>query len=300
MIGGARTGGQAGFDGYAAVASARLFTREIGSGAPVIVVHGGPDFDHAYFLPELDRLSAHGRLIYYDQRGRGRSADGVKSEDVTIASEVADLDAIRHSIGADAVAVLGHSWGALLALEYATRHPDRVTHLVLMSSAPVSHPDWTSLRERLPRMRAPGDAERMREIAAGAPFRAGDIEAEAEYYRLHFRPTVRDPALLGEIVERLRVHFDAAGVLLARAIEHRLYDETCNVPGWDLIPRLSSVAAPTLLLHGEHDFIPVDLAAHIAGALPNATSSVVPGVGQFAFVERPDLVATAIADFLGS
>jgi proline iminopeptidase len=60
------------------------------------------------------------------------------------------------------------------------------------------------------------------------------------------------------------------------------------------------VAAPTLLLHGEHDFIPVDLAAHIAGALPNATSSVVPGVGHFAFVERPDLVATAIADFLGS
>jgi proline iminopeptidase len=52
---------------------ARLYVREVGSGLPIIVLHGGPDFDSEYFLPELDRLADLGRLIYYDQRGRGRS-----------------------------------------------------------------------------------------------------------------------------------------------------------------------------------------------------------------------------------
>ena len=68
------------------VGGAELYSREIGQGTAIIVLHGGPDFDHSYLLPELDRLSDSYRLIYYDQRGRGRSADGVKPEDVTLAS----------------------------------------------------------------------------------------------------------------------------------------------------------------------------------------------------------------------
>ena len=62
------------------VHSAHLHTREIGDGQPIIVLHGGPDFDHSYFLPDLDRLSDAYRLIYYDQRGRGKSPRGCSLE----------------------------------------------------------------------------------------------------------------------------------------------------------------------------------------------------------------------------
>jgi proline iminopeptidase len=285
-------------ESFTRVGRARLFTREIGSGPPIIVVHGGPDFDHAYLLPELDRLARRARLVYYDQRGRGRSANGVKPQDVTIASDVADLDEITQAIGAEAVTVLGHSWGGLLAMEYAVHHPDRVARLILLDTAPASHADWTSLRDRLRAVRAPGEVERMREIAASEAFRAGDIGVEAEYHLIHFRPTVRNAELLAWIVERLRLHFDPAGVLLARAIEGRLYEETSDLPGYDLLPLLAALDTPALLLHGEHDFISVDLAAHIADAMPRATLSVLPGVGHFAFVERPDLVEDEIARFL--
>src|SRR5215467_16109122 len=67
------------------VGSTFLYGREMGKGPAVIVLHGGPDFDSSYLLPELDRLADSLHLIYYDQRGRGRSADGVKPEDVTLA-----------------------------------------------------------------------------------------------------------------------------------------------------------------------------------------------------------------------
>lgn len=123
------------------VGKATLYAREIGRGQPIIVLHGGPDFDHGYLLPELDRLADSFRLIYYDQRGRGKSADQVLPEDVTLASDVEDLNRVMQHFQLESAAVLGHSWGAVLALEYALRHPTRVSHLILMNPAPASASD---------------------------------------------------------------------------------------------------------------------------------------------------------------
>ena len=74
-------------DGYVAVSRGRLYCRVAGEGMPLVVLHGGPDFNHRYLLPELDVLARDRRLVYYDQRGRGRSARGVAPGDVCIASE---------------------------------------------------------------------------------------------------------------------------------------------------------------------------------------------------------------------
>src|SRR5713226_2094846 len=101
------------------VGKASLYAREIGQGQPIIVLHGGPDFDHGYLLPDLDRLADAFRLIYYDQRGRGKSADHVRPEEVTLTSDVDDLDEVRQYFQLESPALLGHSWGAVLALEYA-------------------------------------------------------------------------------------------------------------------------------------------------------------------------------------
>ena len=78
---------------------APLYSREAGRGQPIIVLHGGPDFDTRYLLPDMDRLADRFRLIYYDQRGRGQSADGVRPEDVTLASDLDDLDKVREHSG---------------------------------------------------------------------------------------------------------------------------------------------------------------------------------------------------------
>src|SRR5215475_14507294 len=79
-------------EGRIAVGNASLYFRDIGKGQPIVVLHGGPDFDHGYLLPDMDRLSDAFRLIYYDQRGRGKSADQVRPEDVTMASDADDVD----------------------------------------------------------------------------------------------------------------------------------------------------------------------------------------------------------------
>jgi proline iminopeptidase len=286
--------------GFVTAGPGRLHVRDIGEGPAIVVLHGGPDFDYDYLLPELDVLAERFRVVYYDQRGRGRSADGVRAEDVTIESEVDDLDRVRRHLGLGSVAVLGHSWGGVLAMEYASRHPERLTHLILMDTGPASYQDRQTFRRHLDRIRAPDDVDRMRSLAATAEFRAGNLDVEAEYYRLHFRPTLRAPELLDLLVARLRANFTPERVLAARAIEDRLYGQTWASPGYDLLPALRRLTVPTLVLHGENDFIPVEVVARIAGAIPGARLVVLPQRGHFAYVEAPDAVALHIHDLVAA
>ena len=274
----------------------RLHFRDIGEGPAIVVLHGGPDADYDYLRPELDRLAEWFRVIYYDQRGRGRSADGVRPDDVTVRSEMDDLDRVRRHFGLESMAVLGHSWGGVLAMEYASRHPQRLSHLILMNTAPASREDVQVLRRHLRRIRPAGDVEAMRSLAATAEFRAGDLDVESEYYRIHYRPALHAPELLDRLMPRLRTNFTPERVLLARAIEDRLYDETWSSPGYDLLPELRRLAVPTLVIHGESDFVPVEVAAHVAEAIPGARLAVLPQCGHFAYLEASDAVAQHVRE----
>jgi proline-specific peptidase len=272
--------------------------REIGVGPPVVVIHGGPDFDHGYLVPEVDQLARSCHLIYYDQRGRGRSPAGADPPRVSMADEVADLERIRVASGLRSMALLGHSWGGLVALEYALAHPDRVTHLVLMNTAPASHAGATALFAELARRRGPDDQARMDEIRRSADFAAGDLAADAAYYRIHYGSTLRDPALLDALVDRLRRSSSAPGVRVARAIERQLLAATWSNPDYDLIPQLARLRVPILVVHGDDDLVPLSVAKEIVDALPDASLVVIAETGHFGYLERPDAVLGTIAEFL--
>ena len=285
-------------EGYFPVRGARLYFREVGTGRPpLVVLHGGPDFNHNYLLPELDRLSSAFRLIYYDQRGRGRSSRGVAPGAVDIGSEIDDIDSLGRYFGLDTLALLGHSWGGVLAMEYATSHADRVSHLILMNSAPASHGDLVRFREQ----RLTADAAtlaKMETIAKTPAYAEGDIDTEAEYYRAHFSTAVLRPDHLESVIRRLRVHFKPEDIVKARAIEDRLYAQTWRSPDYDLLARLRNVKLPTLVIHGDHDLIPQDCARNIAEAASGSRLVVLRECGHFAYLERPAEALDAIARFL--
>ena len=281
------------------IGHASLYARDIGRGQPIIVLHGGPDFDHSYLLPDLDRLSDAFRLIYYDQRGRGQSADHVRPEEVTLASEVADLDEVRRHFQLESSAVLGHSWGAVLALEYPLRHATRVSHLILMNPAPASASDLAVFRKAYTEQLG-ADMERQREIVASVAYKEGDPEAVAARYRLHFRHALTRPADFERLMATMKAAFISqgkAGIVKARAVEDRLMRDTWLVDGYDLLPRLQTLNIPTLVITGDHDFIPGVIAAHIARAIPNARLVTLTGCGHFAYLECPGDVRKALDAF---
>ncbi|HEY2359790.1 MAG TPA: alpha/beta fold hydrolase [Candidatus Angelobacter sp.] len=278
------------------VGNAELYSREIGQGTAIIVLHGGPDFDHSYLLPELDRLSDSYRLIYYDQRGRGRSADGVKPEDVTLASDIADIEKVRQYYHLDSVVLLGHSWGTVLALEYALRHPGRVSHMILMNPAPASTDDYKQLRNDWLEKR-PEDMERRKAIADTAAYKEADPDAVVAYYRIHFKPALARTEDYEKLITRMQAAFirqGNAGILKARAVESRLMSETWAVPEYDLLPRLKSIKIPTLVITADHEFIPISTAEHIARAIPKARLVTLKDCGHFSYLESPIAVREQI------
>ena len=279
--------------------SASLYARDIGQGTPMIVLHGGPDFDSGYLLPDLDRLAGRYRLIYYDQRGRGRSADGVGPDDVTLASDLDDLDTVRQHFHLAAPVLLGHSWGTTLALEYALRHPTHVSRLILMNPAPASASDLAIFRKAY--LEALGaDMDRQRAIAATAAYKEGDPETVAERYRIHFKHALVRPADYEKLMATMKARFISqgkAGIVEARAAEDRLMRDTWQKDGYDLMPKLRELKIPTVVITGDHDFIPVAIADHIARALPDSRLVTLEDCGHFAYLECAAGVRTAIDEF---
>ena len=283
-------------EGYIPINKGEIYTREIGQGKPIIILHGGPDFDHTYLLPDMDRLSDTYRLIYYDQRGRGKSAQNTEPDDVSIESEMIDLDTLRKYYQLESVALLGHSWGGLLALEYAIRHPECVSHLILMNTAPVSHADYLLLRQE--RLRSsPADMEKLKARATDARYHEGDPDTVAGYYRIHFRAALRQPEHLDQVIKSLRESFTKEGIRKAREIETRLMYETWLSDEYNLIPKLKLLAVPTLILHGDSDFIPLECIHPIIQAIPEAQFTLLKDCGHFSYLECPDQVREAIDSF---
>lgn len=279
--------------------NASIFAREIGRGRPLIVLHGGPDFDQAYLLPDFDRLADAFRLIYYDQRGRGKSAEGVRAGDVTMASEVDDLDRVQQHFQLASAAILGHSWGAVLALEYALRHPNRVSHLILMNPAPASAADVSILRRFYLQKLGP-DMARQAAMVKSAAYREGDPEAVSERYRIHFKPALARQEDYEKLMATMKAGFISQGkngIVKARAVEDRLMQDTWERAGYDLMPKLAALRMPTLIIWGDHDFIPIEIATHIAGGIPNARLVTLKDCGHFAYMECPSDVRTTLNDF---
>ena len=243
----------------------------------------------SYLLPELDRLSDKFHLIYYDQRGRGRSADSVKPEDVTLESEMADLDEVREHFHLDKVVLLGHSWGTVLALEYAFRHPDRVSRLVLMDPAPASAADFNRFRkERVEKW--PVLMELRKAIADTTAYKEADPDAVVAYYRVHFKPALARSEDYEKLIIRMQARFieqGKEGILKSRAVEDRLMNETWASPnGYDLYPKLKGLNIPALVITGDHDFFPF-VAEHIAQAIPGARLVTLKDCGHFPYLECP-------------
>lgn len=111
----------------------------VGEGTPLIVVHGGPGLGGKY-MRGLDRWADAFQLVYYCQRGSGRTPLG-DPEKVSFSGAIDDLDGLRAALGIERVNLVGHSAGAILAAMYAGTRPASTSSLVLLNTAPPLHPE---------------------------------------------------------------------------------------------------------------------------------------------------------------
>ncbi|MGE3524478.1 MAG: alpha/beta fold hydrolase [Gemmatimonadales bacterium] len=261
-----------------------LFERRAGSGPPVVVLHGGPGAHHDYLLPGFDALARGRTLIYYDQRGGGRSPVG-RDTPVGWREQVGDLEALRQIWGLDRLAIAGYSWGGLLSLLYAVEHPERVERLALVSAAPV----WRAAREQFEarfaeRNLAPA-LQAERKALRESDLRDRDAAAYRQrVFELSVAAYFHDPARARDLTP-----FRVTG---------RTQEEVWSSLGdFDLRPALARLDLPAIVLHGDSDPIPLEAATTLAAAL-GAPLHVLDHCGHVPYVEAFDRFVRLLDEFL--
>ncbi|HEY4601318.1 MAG TPA: alpha/beta fold hydrolase [Cerasibacillus sp.] len=125
-----------------------IYMKTIGRGEPILFLHGGPGDEHRYFLPHVEPLAAHFKLVFYDQAGCGRSMSP-QNHRHSIAEEVELVRHIQTYLEVDKINILGQSWGSILALLYATTYPTAVHKLCLASALGLTGKSIVDFSEEL-------------------------------------------------------------------------------------------------------------------------------------------------------
>ena len=267
-----------------------LWTASQGCGPPVVLCHGGPGM-YDYLEPVAAMIDDLATVHRYDQRGCGRSQDKGPWD---VATFVADLDALRAYWGYETWTVIGHSWGATLALLYASEHPRHINRLVYISDTGID-PAWHQQYRKNREAKMPADKrERFSQLneqrhTAVEPEltrinqERSALLAATEYYDMNRLDEVPQ-------YDRFPINYELNAVVNA---ELKLMEET-----GDLLALVRGITVPTLVLDGEADPRPRWARAHVAGLIPDSRHVTVPRAGHEPWIEQPEATARALREFL--
>lgn len=274
----------------------RLFYRTVGAqGDTLVVLHGGPGENFQGIGPDLEPLARRHVVLFYDQRGSGRSEAPTDSALITVERHLADLEAVRRQFELDHVTLVGHSWGCGLAALYAAAHPDVVQRLLLIAPLPPARVPFFIARQAAVARR---DSALRMAMGWGIDDDSPDVDAQA---RCHRRRRLSD----------LRYYADSAAIGRKKgdycAVPPQAYESQqltqrrtlASLGDWDFRPLLASIGVPSLVIEGARTPLPLDAVEAWAAVLPQARLLLIPGAGHaYPFVEQPGRFFPAVERFL--
>jgi proline iminopeptidase len=250
-----------------------------------MVLNGGPGVGHDYMLVSSvwDTLARRRRVVFYDQRGVGRSPALAKGQSCTLADQIADLEALRVHLGFDHMDVLGHSWGGILALAYAARHPDPVAHLIVCDSGAPKWDDTKFLfKDLFPEVAARQDGLQFAELL-------GDTAALRADFRQYQSMLACDP-------ERRAALHDAPLPPFVEPVNEAII---ADLKRYDLNPELAKFRFPALVITGRFDAnVAPAVAWNIHRAIPGSEFAVFERSGHLPFFEEPAAFVERVERFL--
>ena len=267
-----------------------IYVVERGGGYPILCLHGGPGMDHAMWADYLDALTDEYRLVLVDHRANGRSDRGPK-DGWTLEQNAADVVRLAEAMGFERYAVLGHSYGAIVALQNAVSHPGAAAQSIISSGVGARRyidDVWRRLEEFEP-------AE-LREQVTWSWKRETEVRTQedvAEIMHAQLPMQFGDPfdPRISEYEERTGHGIYSPDVLRHFAAE--------GYGGIEVEDRLGVVTQPVLVMAGRMDrTCPVEAAEAIVSGVPNAELHVFENSGHMTFVEENESYVRVVRDFL--
>jgi proline iminopeptidase len=254
-----------------------------GTATPVIVANGGPGLSHIYMLQNdvWTRLSHHRQIVFYDQRGTGKSKHVKPDASWGMDAQVADMEAVRTKFGFQKFALVGDSYGGLLAMAYAVAHPEHIEKLILSDSAA---PAWKDIVRVLPDV-FPDVLDQIATREKNPTANATDQRIRDHFLMLFYSEANRDAYLAGvkdlESVPQVSAAVQKATKTL------------------DLTPELSKFKFPTMVITGRFDMNVTPVTAwNIYKAIPGAKFVVFEKSGHLPSYEEPDKYVQVVEEFL--
>jgi proline iminopeptidase len=269
-----------------------LYYKIIGEGEPIVILHGGPGLDHSYFLPQMEKLADNFQLIFFDQRASGRSSVDVDTSSMTLNQFIEDIESLRTEFKLDKMNLMGHSWGGLLAMEYAIKYPHHLNSLMLVNPTAASSAFQDQAFQTMAARTTRQDSMDNARIMQTAAFKNREPEAMSDFFRVLFRGSFFDRRL----ADSLTLSFDPNYAAHSRTMNY-LYKDT-SLLNYDIHSKLSVISCPTLIVHGDHDFLPLEAAQAIRDHISGSQLVVLPNCGHFSFIESPDKLLDAVSGLL--
>ena len=274
----------------------RLFYRLIGSGPDtLVIIHGGPGLTMDYFLEDLAPLAEHHALLFYDQRGAGRSTLVSDSISLTAQRFVEDVEAIRKHFSIERFELLGHSWGTAIAALYAMQYPQHLNRMINVGVLPLQQYQLIDAFKQMEAKRDSSKLKRMNVLFTARLADPANSEVCTAYYTIWFEP------FFGNKNKTNRSKGDfCAGTLESRRNKMLSVDKftMASLGQWDWRSTLAQVKTPTLIIHGAMDPLPSEGAKAWASVLSNGQLFLLDGVGHFPYVEVPEQFFEEVDKFL--
>ncbi len=273
---------------------AKLFCRVIGKGKPLIVIHGGPGLCQDYLEPGMYTLAENNLLIFYDQRGCGKSTGSINADSISMESFVNDIEAIRKTFNFDKISILGHSWGGFVAMHYAIADQSHIDKLILSNSAPSTSEGYALFGKEYMRRMTPFQNQ-IDKLSDSEGFREGNENIMEQFYRLIFRQYCYNP----EKAELLNLRMASTATLDGRKVSGILRENVLDKP-FDLNKGLNTLKISTLIIHGDSDPIPLITVKEVHENISGSKLILMKDCGHFPYVEDPSTYFKHIDAFLNS
>ncbi|MCL5260930.1 MAG: alpha/beta fold hydrolase [Gammaproteobacteria bacterium] len=277
---------------YISVKHGKIFYQKFGAGSPIVILHGGPGLDQSYLLPQMLELSKDHEIIFYDQRGSGKSLNTPLTLDyINIDQFYDDLEALRKRLGLKQFILLGHSWGSTLAMYYAAKYPNYISKLILLNSAPVNFVGLRMLMSEFKKRTIPIN-NKITALTNYNEFEKLNTQEVINLYRILFSVYFYDASKVNKLTLQMNKVSAVSGFKVMDLIS------ASQGPDFNLLPILKTIKAPTLIVHGAEDIMPTQIAQQINDGIPNSQLVYLPECGHFSFVEQPTGLFAAIQQFL--
>jgi proline iminopeptidase len=259
-----------------------------GHGYPLVLMHGGPGAD-LHTLTSFRKCADKFTLVFYDHRCNGRST-GAELTSMSMENLTADADALREKLGFEKWAVLGHSFGGNVALEYALRYPQNLSHLLLMDTGAAN--SWA--QEKAPQELAKRGFSPEIVILARRYFN-GQIEPKEMFPSLMKLSKAYNPYT--NLWQTLQMF--VWGVQTKLQPETFVYSASHFLKGWTVMDRLGEIKVPTLVIAGRDDFIfPPEHQEELAEAIPDARLVIIDRAGHNPHDEQRAETIKSVREFL--